>query len=223
MERQFKGVWIPAEVWLDKDLSLVEKALLAEIDSFTGNGKVFYKSNDTIVAEYQISKSTISRAVKKLETLGYISVESDGRNRFITSRQGSRVKMTMQGGQNDHSDKSKRRATNTIEESNYNTPKEEVSYPWDSTQFREAWQEYLDMRWAQHKFKFKTIATEQTALHKLHKISSGNERIAIAIIAESLVGCWKGLYPLKNNTYEQVGITDGSVIEAHLRNLGAQS
>ena len=44
MEREFKGVWIPKEVWLNNELSLVEKALLAEIDSFSGDGKAFYKS-----------------------------------------------------------------------------------------------------------------------------------------------------------------------------------
>ena len=32
------------KVWLDRDLTLVEKALLAEIDSFTGNGRSFMKS-----------------------------------------------------------------------------------------------------------------------------------------------------------------------------------
>jgi len=53
MERNFKGVWIAAEIWLDKDLTLVEKALLAEIDSFTGNGRSFMKSNDTIQSEYE--------------------------------------------------------------------------------------------------------------------------------------------------------------------------
>ena len=60
MDRQFSGVWIPAEVWLDNRLTLVEKALLAEIDSFTGNGKTFHKCNDTIQTEYGISRNTIS-------------------------------------------------------------------------------------------------------------------------------------------------------------------
>ena len=59
MERNFKGVWIAAEIWLDKDLTLVEKALLAEIDSFTGNGRSFMKSNDTIQDEYGISRNSI--------------------------------------------------------------------------------------------------------------------------------------------------------------------
>ena len=84
MEREFKGVWIPKEVWLNPDLSLTEKALLAEIDSFTGDGKAFYKSNETIQEEYKVSRPTISKALKKLEGMGFIKVEFDGRRRKVT-------------------------------------------------------------------------------------------------------------------------------------------
>ena len=45
--RQFKGIWIPADIWLSKELKPIDKMLLADIDSFTGNGKAFYKSNDS--------------------------------------------------------------------------------------------------------------------------------------------------------------------------------
>lgn len=83
MEREFRGVWIPAEVWLDNRLTLVEKALLAEIDSFTGNGKTFHKSNETIQTEYGISRPTISKSIKKLEALGYIEAFFDGRMRHL--------------------------------------------------------------------------------------------------------------------------------------------
>ncbi len=65
MERNFKGVWIAAEIWLDKDLTLVEKALLAEIDSFTGKGRSFMKSKDTIQCEYGGSRNTIGRPLLK--------------------------------------------------------------------------------------------------------------------------------------------------------------
>ena len=84
MDRQFKGVWIDASIWLNPDLTLTEKALLAEIDSFTGDGKSFYKSNETIQEEYQISRPTISKAFKKLEDMGFIKIEFDGRRRKIT-------------------------------------------------------------------------------------------------------------------------------------------
>jgi hypothetical protein len=33
MNRDFKGVWIPKDVWLDHNLTWMEKLLLVEIDS----------------------------------------------------------------------------------------------------------------------------------------------------------------------------------------------
>ena len=33
MQRGFKGIWIPKEIWLSPDLNYVEKILLVEIDS----------------------------------------------------------------------------------------------------------------------------------------------------------------------------------------------
>ncbi len=224
-EREFKGIWIPAEVWLNPELTLAEKALLAEIDSFSGNGKSFYKSNDTIVEEYQVSRSTIGRAVKKLERMGYIDVRNDGRSRHLTSRVGRVVKLTSQGHQNDASAESKRTPTNTVERTNERTLKEgELVMPFDSIKFKEAWASYLEMRKAQHRFIYRTLQSEQTALHHLQKMSNGNEATALAIIAQSIAWCWKGLFPLKQTRNEQqIGTTDGSLIEAHLRNLGAQS
>ncbi len=224
-DRDFKGIWIPAEVWLNPELSLTEKALLAEIDSFTGNGKSFYKSNDTIVRDYGVSISTISRAVKKLADMGYVDVRSDGRNRYITSRQSRVVNLTMQNVQNDVSAPSKSATTNKVDRYNYKTLKEEgVVMPFDSNEFHCAWETYLEMRKVQHKFQYKSTATEQTALHQLQQMSNGSEATAIAIIAQSVAWCWKGLFPLKQQRNDQpTGTTDGSLIEAHLRNLGSKS
>jgi len=32
-EREFLGIWIPAEVWLDTRLTITEKAFLAEVEA----------------------------------------------------------------------------------------------------------------------------------------------------------------------------------------------
>lgn len=222
--RDFKGIWIPAEIWLDTRLTLLEKALLAEIDSFTGNGKTFYKSNETIITEYNIGRSTVSRAIKHLSELGFIDVKSDGRGRHITSRTGRVVNLNMQGGQNEQADWSKRPPTNTVERIKYNTLKEgEVVMPFDTDDFRAAWQSYLDMRKAQHRFTYKSSASQQAALHQLQKMSHGSEATAIAIIGQSIAWCWKGLFPLKNTKNEPTGTTDGSLIEAHLRKLNSNT
>jgi len=222
-ERQFRGVWIDASIWLDKRLTLVEKALLAEVDSFAGNGKSFHKCNDTIQDEYGISRNTIARALRKLQELGFVEVSFNGRVRHVRIRAGSIPKMGRQSTQNGEAASPNDTSTNTKEITTNNTLKNKgVVMPWDSKEFGNAWQGYLEMRKAQHSFTYKSNASLQTALHKLHKMSNGNEATAIAIIAESIAWCWKGLFPLKQNKHEPTGTTDGSLIEAHLRNLSSK-
>ena len=43
-----KGIWIPIEIWTDKDLSWNEKILLMEIDSYTAKGKDCYMSDEFV-------------------------------------------------------------------------------------------------------------------------------------------------------------------------------
>ena len=33
MQRKFEGIWIPAELWLNKELTLIEKVFFVEIQS----------------------------------------------------------------------------------------------------------------------------------------------------------------------------------------------
>ncbi|MBS3668007.1 hypothetical protein [Vreelandella boliviensis] len=42
-ERAFRGVWIPAEIWLNRELSLQEKVMLIEIDSLQHQQKGCFK------------------------------------------------------------------------------------------------------------------------------------------------------------------------------------
>ena len=98
MEREFNGVWIPAEIWLDKRLTICEKAFLAEVDSFTGNDRTFYKTNETIQEEYGIAPRTVQRMVKKLVSLGLLESSFNGRVRHLSL--GRLAKLTGQGRQN---------------------------------------------------------------------------------------------------------------------------
>lgn len=45
MERDFKGIWIPKEIWLNTHLTMNEKLFLVEIDSLD-NEKGCFASND---------------------------------------------------------------------------------------------------------------------------------------------------------------------------------
>jgi DNA-binding transcriptional ArsR family regulator len=232
MERQFKGVWITAEVWLDTRLTLVEKALMAEIDSFSGNGKTFHKSNETIQLEYGVSRPTVSKAIKKLLALGYIEMHFDGRVRHLTCQAdrknvsgspkeiyGQQEKIFRAEGKNSTpTNKEKRTTKNT-------TKRKEVVMPFDDDNFTDAWQSWKEYKRTEHGFKFKSETSEQASLHQLQKLSGDDCGVAIQIIGQSLANGWKGFFALKNTNYGQKSIStsDGSLIADHLRRLAADS
>lgn len=84
-KREFKGVWFPAEVWLDERLTALEKIILMEIDSLDKEDGCF-ASNEYLAKFCQCSQSKVSSAISKLKKLGYIRVKSfDGRKRFLKS------------------------------------------------------------------------------------------------------------------------------------------
>lgn len=72
MERDFKGIWIPKEVWLSKDLSLQEKIILVEINSLDGENGCF-ASNDYFSEFFGYSKRRMIDIINSLEKKGYIT------------------------------------------------------------------------------------------------------------------------------------------------------
>lgn len=83
--RDFKGVWIPREVWLNKELSALDKIILAEIDSLD-NEQHCIAGNNYIAKFCQCSESKVSKSVKKLIEMGYVKQLSfDGRQRVLQS------------------------------------------------------------------------------------------------------------------------------------------
>lgn len=82
-QRAFKGVWIPAEVWLSDELTIYEKAVYAEIDSLDGENHC-WASNEYLAKFCKMSEVTISRSISKLIQLGFIEKLSfDGRQRVL--------------------------------------------------------------------------------------------------------------------------------------------
>lgn len=72
-ERDFKGIWIPKEIWLSKDLSVTEKIFLAEIDSLDGS-KGCYASNDYFADFFALSKDRCKDIISSLEKKGRVEV-----------------------------------------------------------------------------------------------------------------------------------------------------
>lgn len=93
-ERDFKGIWIPANVWLDDRLNALEKVILAEINSLDCE-KGCWASNDYISEFCQCSSSKVSKAISKLVELGYVRVESfNGRCRVLRSSLAKNARQT---------------------------------------------------------------------------------------------------------------------------------
>jgi hypothetical protein len=193
-EREFLGIWIPAEVWLDDRLTITEKAFLAEVESFSKNGKTFHKSNDTIRQQYGITPKTVQRIIKKLVQLELLECYFNGRVRHLSL--GRLVKMSTLHRQNVDSASSKFPHTNTVERTTKNTSKKEVVYPFTETEFLEMWKTWLQER-RDRRYKNYTDNGEQAALHNLKKMSNDDYRTAIAIIQQSIAQGWQGLFELK--------------------------
>lgn len=83
VSRNFKGIWIPAEVWLDKSLSYFEKALLSEIHSLEGENGCF-ASNEYLCEFFNERERKIQEGISILKARGYIAIKSfDGRQRIL--------------------------------------------------------------------------------------------------------------------------------------------
>lgn len=94
-QRDFKGVWIPKEIWLDTRLNATEKIILIEIDSLSNEEKGCYASNEYLANFCQCSERKVSEAISKLIKCEYIYVESfNGRTRILRSKLSNYARQT---------------------------------------------------------------------------------------------------------------------------------
>lgn len=85
MTRDFKGVWIPKEIYLNEDLNWTDKIILMEIDSLDNENHCF-ASNEYFSNLVGVSTINVSKSINKLIKLGYVEkVSFNGRERFLRS------------------------------------------------------------------------------------------------------------------------------------------
>jgi hypothetical protein len=126
MERDFKGVFIPKDVWLNKDLSALDKIIYAEIDSLDNEDTGCYASNEYLAEFCCCSISKVSKAISKLIKLGYITISNfNGRQRVMRVLQGRLVKNARQTSKKCQADLQKmptenNNIDNIIESNKYN-------------------------------------------------------------------------------------------------------
>ncbi len=78
-ERDFKGVWIPREVWLSDELSLMEKVLFVEIHSLD-NERGCFASNAYFAEFFRISDRQIRNVIGSLKSKGFVTVTVRNKN-----------------------------------------------------------------------------------------------------------------------------------------------
>jgi hypothetical protein len=82
--RDFKGVWIPKEVWLNENLSIIEKCLLVEIDSLDNSERGCFASNEYLANFFKLSESRMANIISDLKKRGFINqIFFDGRQRGL--------------------------------------------------------------------------------------------------------------------------------------------
>lgn len=200
--RDFKGVWISKEVWLDDRLSALDKVILTEIDSLDGENGC-YASNDYIADFCQCSATKVSKAISKLIEYGYVYVQSfDGRKRVLKSRLTKNAsqpckkdKAEMQNVQDNNINNNKDNNINIKKErkkkSEYDVIIDEMV---DDEEIKELLYEQIKMR----KMKKKPVTDKalRMLINKLYSLSSDIEEQK-KIIEQSIINCWDSFYQLK--------------------------
>lgn len=85
--RDFKGIWIPKDIWENENLNALDKIILMEIDSLDTEDLGCFASNSYLADFCKCSETKVSLSIKKLIESDYIYVDSfDGRTRKLKSR-----------------------------------------------------------------------------------------------------------------------------------------
>lgn len=87
-ERGFKGIWIPAEIWLRTDLTIREKTLRAEIESLD-KGQGCRAGNEYLAWLIGVNTRSVQKMLVKLKSLGLVEDAGfDGRRRYLRATPG---------------------------------------------------------------------------------------------------------------------------------------
>jgi DNA-binding Lrp family transcriptional regulator len=197
-DRQFKGIWIPAHIWEQLDLTAAERCLWAEIDSFTNAKSGYYKTNEQASEELGISQRSVSRAFAKLENLGAITIEKSGVRRVAKSTPWRGTLDTVASNPRHDGEVSSPqwRGIKNKEKNKEKNNKNTLVYAFEGDEIIELWKVWVRERKAYVKGQYTPYA-QQRAMNKLQKLSGESIEAAQKIIDQSITNAWKDFYPLR--------------------------
>ncbi len=96
MNRDFKGIWIPKEIWLHEKISMQAKALWSEINSLYNEERGgCFASDDYLMDFLGLKSSRLHEVMKELKNVGLlVTVSFDGRQRILKAIQPNEVMKT---------------------------------------------------------------------------------------------------------------------------------
>lgn len=188
MNRDFKGVWIPKEVYLDTRLTALEKIILVEIDSLDNGEDGCFASNDYLAEFCQCTNVKVSTSISKLVELGYLEkVGFDGRRRILKSR----LKFSLRQTNTNFKAEINKVCSNNKDNKIVNKDIY-IDVPDD---VKDLFMEWVDMRKSIKK-PVKSKGTVTRAVNELNRLSQDTEERR-KIIERAINRNWLGFYPLK--------------------------
>lgn len=211
MEKAYYAV-IPANVRYDENLKDKAKLLYGEITALANEKGFCWASNSYFAELYKVTKETISRLIKNLADGGYITIELvyDGKeiigrkiyiessitiDKNINTPIDKNVNTSYQNNQDPIDEKVKDNNTiNNNKKEKGKTEFDEVINSYAENQdLKNAIYEFIKYR-KSIKATLTTLALKKN-LNKLNNISSSDKE-KIAILENSIMNGWKGLFPL---------------------------
>ena len=213
-QRQFKGIWIPKEIWLNKDLTFQEKIILVEIDSYDDGQVGCFATNKHFVNNFGINSSRISQIIQSLQRKNYITITYDFNGKEIIKRylhinrppyppkEGmsknniGMLKNEMgvcQFDKGGYVKKLKDNNTNINNTINNNKENNKKKY-YENEELNNIFTEFLELR-----KKIKAVNTERAINMLINKLSKYDDNIKMKMIEQSIVNSWKDVYELKEN------------------------
>jgi len=187
VNRDFKGVWIPKEVYLDTRLTALDKIILVEIDSLDNGEDGCYASNEYLSEFCQCGIAKITSAITKLKKYGYIEqVSFDGRKRILISR------LTKSIRQNNRKYEAESYKVCSNNKDNKIVNKDIYSDVPDDV--KDLFMEWVDMR-KSIKRPVKSKGTVTRAVNELNRLSQDTQERR-KIIEKAIDRNWLGFYPL---------------------------
>ena len=90
--RDFKGIWIPKEIWESNQLSIMEKVLFVEIHSLD-NERGCYASNRYFAEFFDVSERQIQNRIAGLKAKGFITVTIQNRYERVMRAAGKHARV----------------------------------------------------------------------------------------------------------------------------------